>query len=56
MGRDIELFAVTHGTIVVFAMLLCCCVAVLLLCCHCAAIVLPCWRLIFSILCGDNEM
>lgn len=46
MGKRYRLFAVTHGTIVVFAMLLCCC----------AAIVLPCWRLIFSILCRDNEM
>lgn len=46
-GEEIwMLFALTHGSIVVFAMLLCCCVA----------IVLPCWQLIFSILCRDNEM
>lgn len=35
MGKRYRLFALTHGTIVVFAMLLCCCVAIVLpLCCH----------------------
>ena len=43
-GRDIELFAGTHGTIVVLLLLYlrCCCVAiVLLLCCHVGKLFFP---------------